>query len=44
MAFVVNAPVYDAVADDGIFVNWHRLMNDVSKLSELVGCFIGLRI
>ena len=43
MAFAVDALVYDAVAYDGIFICWHRLMNDESKLSQIVGCLIHKR-
>jgi hypothetical protein len=35
MAFVVDALVYNTVADDGIFVDWHRLMNEFSTLFQI---------
>jgi hypothetical protein len=44
MTLAVDAPVYDAVADDGIFVDWHRLMNEFSKLVQIRQVFKGYTI
>jgi hypothetical protein len=35
MSLAVDALVYDTVAYNGVLVNWHRLINEFSKIVEI---------